>query len=80
MSPDVAHLGARCRRPSDVKITRHSSVRSVTVFSGEGLTCRGFLSQVYATSLWQIACSSVDTLGIIRVKSARNVLYRVKGK
>ena len=73
-------LGARCWRPSDVKIMRHSFIRIVTVFSGEGLNCQGFVSHVFVTSLWEVACSFINTLGVIHVKSVRNSLYRVKGK
>lgn len=80
MWPDVAHFGAHCRCLAGVKITRPSSVRSVAVFSGEGLTCQGFVSQAFFTSLWEVACSFVNTLGVIHIKPVRNELYRVKGK
>jgi hypothetical protein len=56
------------------------SIRNVTVFSGEGLTCQGVVSQVSVTKLWEVACNFVKTLAVIHVKSVRNLLYSVKGK
>jgi hypothetical protein len=50
------------------------------VFCGEGLTGQGFMSQVSVSILLVVACIFVNTLGVIHVKSVRNVLYGVKGK